>query len=138
MSKTWLMGLVLVCMPVATMAQGAKLGAQEFANSCAQCHGISAKGDGVMVEFLSTPAPDLTQIQKNNDGVFPVAALFDVIQGSSIPGAHGTGEMPAWGNRYTAKAPSQLGEMYSQADQQAFAQGRILALIEYISTLQEK
>ena len=77
-------------------------------------------------------------LQKDNGGVFPVATLYRVIEGAGVPGAHGTSEMPAWGERYDAKAPAQLGEMFSPSDREAFVRGRLLALIEHISTLQEE
>jgi hypothetical protein len=53
-------------------------------------------------------------------------------------GAHGSSEMPAWGFRYSMNAPSMLGPYYSKADEQAFVEGRILALVEYIASLQKK
>lgn len=91
-----------------------------------------------MVEFLNSSPPALITLQKDNGGVFPVARIYDVIQGNTAVGAHGTSEMPAWGERYNAKAPAMLGEMYTAADQEAFVRGRILALIEHVSTLQEQ
>lgn len=132
----FLIALTLALAPGLLLAQGSELGQREYMNSCAQCHGASGAGDGVMVGFLSSRAPALTQLQKDNGGVFPVAKLYDIIKGSTTVGAHGTSDMPAWGERYNAKAPAMLGEMYSVADQEAFVRGRILALIEHISTLQ--
>lgn len=130
--------LTLVLAPGPLFAQGSELGQREYLNSCAQCHGASGAGDGVMVEFLSSRAPALTTLQKENGGVFPVARLYGVIEGDAAVGAHGTSEMPAWGERYNAKAQAMLGEMYTSADQEAFVRGRILALIEHVSTLQEE
>lgn len=130
--------LLLALCPLAALAEGGELGQREFANSCAQCHGAGGEGDGVMMGFLSTRAPDLTALQRNNGGVFPVSRLYQVIEGGSDPGPHGTSNMPAWGDRYDAQVPSQLGEMYTPADREAFVRGRILALIEHISTLQKE
>ena len=132
----FLVALTLALAPGLLFAQGSELGQREYMNSCAQCHGAKGAGDGVMVGFLSSSAPALTQLQKDNGGVFPVAKLYDIIEGGIDVGAHGTSEMPAWGERYNTKAPTMLGEMYSPADQEAFVRGRILALIEHISTLQ--
>lgn len=129
--------VVLLLAPTFAPAQDFSLGAREYINSCAQCHGQAGEGDGVIAGFLDTPASDLTTLQEDNGGVFPVARLYSVIDGSATSGVHGTSEMPAWGLRYSAQAPAQLGEFYSQGDQQAFVRGRILALVEYISTLQK-
>lgn len=123
--------------PSLAAAQDYTLGAAEYANSCAQCHGATGKGDGVIAGFLSTRATDLTTLQSDNGGVFPVARIYAVIDGTETSGIHGTSEMPAWGLRYSAQAPRQLGEIYTTEHRDAFIRGRILALIEYISTLQE-
>lgn len=122
---------------IAAAAQQVTLGEAEFLNSCAQCHGADGKGDGVITRYLTTPPPDLTRIQIQNGGVFPVSTLYETIEGSSIGSVHGTGEMPAWGWRYNIDAQSMLGQEYTAADQKAFVRTRILALIEHIASLQQ-
>ena len=123
--------------PALCLAQDYSFGAVEYANSCAQCHGAAGAGDGVIAGYLETAPADLTKLQAANGGVFPVANIYAVIDGSATSGVHGTSEMPAWGMRYSAQAPRQLGEYYVEADREAFVRGRILALVEYISTLQQ-
>jgi mono/diheme cytochrome c family protein len=123
--------------PLAALAQGAEIGAREYANSCAQCHGASGKGDGVLAGYLTQPIPDLTTLQRDNGGVFPLAQVYDLVAGPGAAGAHGTQDMPAWGDRYAAEAPAQLGEFFAPGDREAFVRGRILALVEYVSTLQQ-
>jgi hypothetical protein len=81
--------------------------------------------------------PDITMLQKNNGGVFPVTAVYGVIDGTETSGVHGSRDMPAWGMRYVRDADKVLGMDFTAADSAALARGRILALIEYISTLQE-
>jgi mono/diheme cytochrome c family protein len=130
-------GLVLAFPLAASAAQDVSVGEREYMNSCAQCHGADGAGEGVMAGFLTTTVPDLSQLQASNDGVFPVSAVYAIIDGSSTSGVHGTSEMPAWGDRYMAQTPRMLGEFYGPEDQEAFVRGRILALIEYISTLQQ-
>ena len=134
--KPGLVAALLMTASLGATAQGFEIGQRGYMNSCAQCHGAAGKGDGVMAGFLSTRLPDLSTLQKDNGGVFPFARLFDVISGTKAVGAHGTSEMPAWGDRYSAQAPRQLGHEYSLAVQEAFVRGRVLALIEYVSTLQ--
>lgn len=134
--KPGLLTALLIGASVGASAQGLDIGQREYMNSCAQCHGAAGKGDGVIAGFLTQRLPDLSTLQSENGGVFPFARLYEVISGTATVGVHGTSEMPAWGNRYNAQARVQLGEMYSPSDQQAFVRGRILALIEYVSTLQ--
>jgi hypothetical protein len=40
-------------------------------------------------------------LSKNNNGVFPLNAVYEVIDGRKSIKAHGTREMPIWGLRYT-------------------------------------
>ncbi|SHL90368.1 Cytochrome c [Roseovarius litoreus] len=118
-------------------AQDMTLGEFEYQNSCAACHGMSGKGDGPVTDFLSgAVVPDLTMLQENNGGVFPVAAVFATIDGSETASAHGTRDMPIWGSRLRARASSDPD--FSPSDAEAFSQARILALIEYISSLQKQ
>ena len=125
-------------LPLQAHAQASEIGEREYTNSCAQCHGPTGKGDGAMASYLMGKLPDLSALQRDNGGVFPFVRVYDIVEGGVIVGPHGSREMPAWGNRYTRQAPKQLGLDYSPMDREAFVRGRILALIEYISTFQEE
>lgn len=118
------------------MAQDIGIGAREYVNSCAQCHGPGGEGDGYLAGFLNTKASDLTVLQRENGGVFPVSAVYGIIEGSAGAGVHGGGDMPAWGDRYTHDAYDQLGMEFSRDDKEAFVRARILALVEYLSSFQ--
>lgn len=120
-------------------AQEMSVGQREFDNNCATCHGTTGKGDGPLAGYLTGKLPDLSALSKNSGGVFPVARMYEVIDGREAVGAHGTREMPVWGSEYNAQAgTSMLGYYYTGPDIDAFVRGRVLALIEYISTLQEE
>lgn len=72
-------------------------GKQMFADYCAPCHGLSAKGDGPAASALKTPPADLTQLAKKNNGKFPMDRVMnDLRQGSSLS-SHGSSDMPVWG-----------------------------------------
>jgi hypothetical protein len=94
------------------------------------------KGDGSYGYILEKRLPDLTLLSKNNGGVFPLERVYETIDGSATVKAHGTKEMPIWGDRYRMQA----AEYYVDVpyDDRAFVRTRILALIEYLSTLQVK
>lgn len=128
--------LLALMLPAAALAQGADLGRIEFMTNCAQCHGTEARGDGVMAQYLTTQPADLTTIQADNEGVFPFEWLYETIEGTRLTGAHGTREMPAWGERYAADAPWVLGLPYSPMERDAYIHSRILALIDHIHQLQ--
>ena len=129
--------VVLGAWPLAGQADGLSIGQAEYMNSCAQCHGPAGKGDGVISGYLNSKLPDLTQVQKNNGGVFPVSQIYATIDGQGASGAHGSSDMPAWGLRYSRAAPRNLGFYYGPTDEETFIRSRILALVEFIASIQE-
>lgn len=112
------------------------VGKREYTNSCAVCHGLSGKGDGPLAGMIETRIPDLTAMAKRNNGVFPLARVYETIDGSAVVKAHGPRDMPVWGARYRTQA----GEYYVDIDYdpQAVIRARILAVAEYIHRLQAK
>ena len=130
----------LISFPILGSAQMAvDIGKREYALSCTVCHGDKGKGDGPLVEYLKKPPTDLTRIQKNNGGVFPFDRLYAVIDGRQPVGAHGLREMPVWGSEYRDDAAELFrGFGISAKDTESFVRGRIVALIGYIYSLQEK
>lgn len=137
--KVFLAVAACVCISGAASAQDAMtIGQFEYSNSCVQCHGAAGKGDGPLVSFMTGSMPDITQLQKNNGGVFPVTRVFGVIDGSATAGPHGTSEMPAWGQRYRKDAPEWLGYQGAPGEAEALARLRVLALVEYVASLQEE
>ncbi len=102
------------------------VGKVQYQSSCAACHGIDAKGDGPVSKELKTRPADLTALTKNNNGVFPYDRVYQMIDGRNTSVAsHGTREMPIWGYRF--------GPVHAHA-----FKDRILAVIDYLRTLQEK
>ena len=133
--ETTLCAFALVLMSGVAHAQSmqADLGQFEYTNSCAACHGVDGKGEGSIAPYLNVAIPDLTMLQKNNGGVFPVTTIFETIEGGPALGPHGTRDMPAWGQRFRVRAASDPD--FVQAPE--YVRLRILALIEYLSTIQE-
>ena len=84
----------------AAQAQDLDMGRSEFQSSCASCHGTDAKGKGPVSAQLKIPPPDLTMLAKNNNRGILTNAVYETIDGlKSIP-AHGTREMPIWGEQF--------------------------------------
>jgi mono/diheme cytochrome c family protein len=123
--------------PAAARPQPADIGKYEYALNCAVCHGVSGKGDGKLVAFLNRRPTDLTIIQKNNKGVFPFDRLYEVIDGRIAVGPHGPREMPIFGRDYSQEAGEYHGIVIPK-DIESYVRGRIVALIGYIYSLQEK
>lgn len=124
-------------------AQQLDEGKTEFLSSCASCHGTDGKGKGpVSAELKGTP-PDLTVLAKKNNGVFPVAAVYEIIDGRKSVSAHGTGEMPVWGFRYRAAvrmnvAPTSEVNRILSRNVEFIVRSRILAVVDYLNRIQEK
>ena len=112
-------------------------GRNEFLQSCASCHGVSGKGDGPIAKSLSPRPSDLTRLSEANNGVFPVSRVHEIIDGRIERLVHGTRDMPVWGERYMREmiSPESPG-FVSKEWAEAMVRRRILALVEYISTLQ--
>jgi mono/diheme cytochrome c family protein len=79
-------------------------GELEFQNYCAVCHGVDAKGPGIMSRFLTVRPADLTQLAKKNAGSFPFWQIYRTIDGREEVRGHGTRDMPIWGDRFRAQA----------------------------------
>ena len=128
-----LVGLALAAGTV--MAQGRRdAGRHEYQSHCASCHGPSGKGDGPVFKYLVQPPTDLTTLAKRNGGVFPSLRVAESIdgRGSTQIGPHGTREMPVWGTVF--RAPDGAG----RGDAERRARRRMVALLDYLSRIQEK
>jgi hypothetical protein len=117
-------------------------GKAEYLWGCAACHGADGKGKGPLGVELRTAPADLTTLAKRNNGVFPLNAVYEIIDGRKAVKAHGTRDMPVWGYRYTpgASAASKPTEPYVDLsyDPEHVVRNRILAVVDYLSRIQEK
>ena len=107
----------------------------EFRNSCASCHGDDGRGAGFLTRIFRGIDPgDLTQLSKNNEGVFPLERVFEVIDGRKEIAIHGWRKMPVWGDRYmeqtvTRQGPGPMNDL--------LVRNRVLELVYYIQSIQE-
>ena len=97
-----------------------------FKAYCASCHGITGKGDGPAAKALKTAPADLTKISERNDGKFPDAKVRRYIEGLDEVAAHGSRDMPVWGDVLRG-----IGDR----DQTTL---RIHALTAHVQSIQEK
>jgi mono/diheme cytochrome c family protein len=119
-------------------------GKTEYHSSCAPCHGTNGKGNGPVSAELKVPRPALTVLAKKNNGVFPFNSVYETIGGRKTVVAHGTRDMPIWGDRYTPEPTKALiarpteNLLSSFYDPEAVVRMRILAVIDYLNRIQEK
>ena len=109
----------------------ADVGRDYFQRSCSGCHGMEGKGDGPFVSLLKVPPPDLTTLAKRNGGTFPELKVAQVIDGRQPLAAHGSREMPIWGER--------IGETISGAPAtQSAIRGQVFLYVAYLRSIQQK
>jgi mono/diheme cytochrome c family protein len=111
----------------ASDAKSVEDGRELFRTYCASCHGVTGRGDGPAAEELRRRPADLTQFATKNGGVFNAALLHRVIDGRTVK-AHGTMEMPVWGDAF--KWRHGLPEEAIKA--------RIEAIVRYVESMQER
>jgi len=112
-------GVIALTAPSPARAQDADPGKTAYLASCAACHGADGKGDGFLNSVLKTPPADLTTLAKRNDGLFPIAAVREIIDGQTLIAAHGSREMPIWGFDVMVRS-------------------RIALILDYLSRIQAK
>jgi mono/diheme cytochrome c family protein len=129
----------------AAHAEDLDIGKSEFQSSCASCHGMDGKGKGPVSEQLKVPPSDLTMLTKNNNGVFPANAVYETISGSKTISAHGTREMPIWGERFNPVVnlphyvdPSYWKKAGPEQSPEVVVRKRIMAVIDYLNRIQQK
>lgn len=110
-----------------------QLGAEDFRIYCATCHGVDAKGQGPVAEFLTLGPRDLTGLARRAGGKFPADLIARVIDGRAEVKAHGPRDMPVWGDYFGAEKPGA-----SRVVKEAEAQARIRALVAYLESIQAK
>jgi mono/diheme cytochrome c family protein len=116
--------------PQIAAAQTAK---QDYDKYCAACHGPAGKGNGTAAYVMPPHGmPDLTQLTKQNGGVFPFDEVVDIIDGRKNIPTHERLQMPFWGVVMQKEGKEFTPE--SNAD----VKRRITALATYIEGLQEK
>jgi len=102
-------------------------GKELFREYCAVCHGTDGKGNGPAAKALKVPPADLTQIAARNGGKYPEVKVQHAINGEAAPAAHGSKDMPMWGNVFE--------HMSSNPDLGTI---RVYNLVKYIEAIQAK
>ena len=106
-------------------------GEELFHELCAACHGVSGTGDGPAASAMAKPVSNLTILAANNGGAFPFKQVEKSITGKSQIVAHGTIDMPVWGQRFEELRPD-----WKQFRRKALARQRIYNLTLHIESLQ--
>ena len=102
-------------------------GQQMFATYCAVCHGPTGKGNGPAAAALKKAPGDLTKLAAGNKGKFPEEKVTMAITGSSGISAHGSVDMPIWGDLFK-----------SVSSDNAIVRLRVSNLTDHLKSIQSK
>ena len=126
-------GLLVVFMGMGPgVAQDSVMGRDLFLSFCATCHGTDARGDGPMAAILDVLPADLTRLQDDNGGVFPIARAAQRIDGRDPLLAHG-GPMPLFGELFEGEDVP----IRAETGQPMFTSRAIADLLAWLETIQE-
>ena len=136
-TRALLLGMLLTAMAPVGYAQEtshdpvlAEIGAPIFTRYCASCHGTDGRGDGPAATALKKKPADLTAIAARRGGRFPGGEIAQFIDGRFELPAHGSREMPIWGEHFSADTPSPgIGD--------SIARGNIASLVQYLKSIQQ-
>jgi mono/diheme cytochrome c family protein len=82
-------------------------GKEMFNEYCAVCHGQDAKGGGPAATAMKKKPTDLTQLSSHNNNKFPDARVARYIEGDDKLDAHGSRDMPMWGDVFKSMSGSE-------------------------------
>ncbi|NND70280.1 MAG: cytochrome C [Rhodothermales bacterium] len=99
-----------------------------YALYCTSCHGEQGYGDGPVASALTVKPTDLTKLTQKYDGIFPAEEIYAYVDGRRDVAAHGTRDMPVWGQVWQEEGSKQSDEEVDT---------RLRELVEYIRSLQE-
>jgi mono/diheme cytochrome c family protein len=117
---------VIKHVPVTTTSPSS--GEEMYKAYCAVCHGVDGKGRGPAADALKVPPTDLTMLSKNNGGKYPGLKVAATIRGEANLPAHGSREMPVWGQLFWTMSKGHESEV----------QQRTVNLDKYIEGMQAK
>jgi mono/diheme cytochrome c family protein len=129
-------GAALVLGTSLASAQDAAIGSDIYQERCAVCHGDTGAGDGLVSELFDKKPRNLRMLAKDNGGVYPFDQVYKAIDGRREIRGHGYSKMPIWGEFFMSQSMESAGVL-DPAHGAELAQGRILAIVYYLQTLQD-
>ena len=105
-------------------------GHRYFLRYCASCHGVDGTGDGPVAKTLSIPPANLRLLGDTYGIPLPAERLARVIDGREAIRAHGTHDMPVWGEQLYATDAGNNGEKGIGAV--------ISKIVAYLNTIQDR
>jgi hypothetical protein len=90
---------------------------------------MDGRGNGPVALSLATQPPDLTTMAVRRRGEYPYDELASYIDGRKAVVAHGSREMPVWGERFAEEFPA-------DPQRERIIHGKVLMLLVYLESIQ--
>jgi mono/diheme cytochrome c family protein len=134
LKEVWSMFALVAVLAVAqpAMAAGDDVadGHRYFVRYCASCHGTDGLGDGPVAKSLATPPANLRKLGDKYGMPLPAHRIAEIIDGRDTARAHGSHEMPVWGEKLYELGHGEKGET---------GIGDVIAkIIAYLNTIQDR
>jgi mono/diheme cytochrome c family protein len=105
-------------------------GHRYFVRYCASCHGTDGLGDGPVAKSLATPPANLRKLGDKYGMPLPAHRIAELIDGRDTARAHGSHEMPVWGEKLYELGHGEKGEK---------GIGDVIdKIIAYLNTIQDR
>jgi mono/diheme cytochrome c family protein len=135
---SWKSSFLAVAAAMAVMLAASAVGANDlvqgrvyYVRYCASCHGVNADGRGPMAPVLKAQPSDLRKLGQKYGMPLPAAQIARYIDGRADVEAHGSRDMPVWGERFY--------DIWSaKREGTADLQKRIDLIITYLNSIQQK
>ena len=101
-----------------------------YQTHCAVCHGPAGRGDGPFAPLLRVRPADLSGLAARNGGEMPFWSVYETISGAELLPAHGTREMPIWGEAFARESTR------TAVDAGTYTRGRIFNLLAWLRVIQ--
>ena len=105
-------------------------GHRYFVRYCASCHGTDGLGDGPVAKSLATPPANLRKLGDKYGMPLPAHRIAELIDGRDTARAHGSHEMPVWGEKFYELGHGERGE--------TGISDVIAKIIAYLNTIQDR
>lgn len=113
-------------------------GEREYRQSCASCHGEEGIGDGLISGKVTPAPPNLQLIAERAGGRFPLKRVYEIVDGREVLEAHGSPDMPIWGERFNAETEDELQPQSSLTILRMITATRIMSLVFFLDSIQTK
>lgn len=105
-------------------------GQQAFLQYCASCHGPLGDGQGPLAEELRAAPADLTRLRERFGSPLQTQRLLERIDGRRMARAHGSRDMPVWGQKLARNVSRGPGT-------EAQTRGTLLIIIDWLESIQK-